>query len=154
MTRDEVFFELMESIYEVSRITSVYESIPRKYGTDDELFMVEAHTINLIGDKIKTNTSELTQLTDKTKGAISQMVDKLVKKGLVLKYKNPTNNREVIIELTEKGQQVYEYHKELDKMEYAKILNRLDEFSTEDFEKFIKISSILSDITRESLKNK
>lgn len=154
MTRDEVFFELMESIYEVSRITSVYESIPRKYGTDDELFMVEAHTINLIGDKIKTNTSELTQLTDKTKGAISQMVDKLVKKGLVLKYKNPTNNREVIIELTEKGQQVYEYHKELDKMEYAKILNQLDEFSTEDFEKFIKISSILSDITRESLKNK
>ncbi|KGR83054.1 MarR family winged helix-turn-helix transcriptional regulator [Lysinibacillus boronitolerans] len=154
MTRDEVFFELMESIYEVSRITSIYESIPRKYGTDDELYMVEAHTINLIGDKIKTNTSELTQLTDKTKGAISQMVDKLVKKGLVLKYKNPANNREVIIELTEKGQQVYEYHKALDKMEYAKILNRLDEFSTDDFEKFIKISSILSDITRESLKNK
>ncbi len=82
------------------------------------------------------------------------MVDKLVKKGLVLKYKNPANNREVIIELTEKGQQVYEYHKALDKMEYAKILNRLDEFSTDDFEKFIKISSILSDITRESLKNK
>ncbi|MCS1392211.1 MarR family winged helix-turn-helix transcriptional regulator [Lysinibacillus boronitolerans] len=154
MTRDEVFFELMESIYEVSRITSIYEGIPRKYGTDDELYMVEAHTINLIGDKIKTNTSELTQLTDKTKGAISQMVDKLVKKGLVLKYKNPANNREVIIELTEKGQQVYEYHKALDKMEYAKILNRLDEFSTDDFEKFIKISSILSDITRESLKNK
>lgn len=148
------FFELMESIYEVSRITSIYEGIPRKYGTDDELYMVEAHTINLIGDKIKTNTSELTQLTDKTKGAISQMVDKLVKKGLVLKYKNPANNREVIIELTEKGQQVYEYHKALDKMEYAKILNRLDEFSTDDFEKFIKISSILSDITRESLKNK
>ncbi len=49
MTRDEVFFELMESIYEVSRITSIYESIPRKYGTDDELYMVEAHTINLIG---------------------------------------------------------------------------------------------------------
>lgn len=49
MTREEVFSELMESLYEVSRNTSLYESIPRKYGSDDELYMVEAHTINLIG---------------------------------------------------------------------------------------------------------
>ena len=154
MIRNEIFFELMESIYEVSRVTSVYESIPRKYGTDDELYMVEAHTINLIGDKIKTNTSELTQLTDKTKGAISQMVDKLVKKGLVLKYKNPENNREVIIELTEKGQQVYKFHKELDKMEYAKILSRFDEFTIDDFKKVIHITSVITELTKESLKNK
>lgn len=82
------------------------------------------------------------------------MVDKLVKKDLVLKYKNPTNSREVIIELSDKGKQVYQYHKELDKQEYMKILNRLDQFSTEDFIKFIKISTIISDITKASLKNK
>ncbi|MEY8757785.1 MarR family winged helix-turn-helix transcriptional regulator [Peribacillus frigoritolerans] len=154
MKREEVVYQLMESIYEVSRSTSSYESIPRKYGTEDELYMVEAHTINLIGEKIKTNTSELAKLTNKTKGAISQMVYKLVKKDLVLKYKNPTNSREVIIELSEKGKQVFQYHKKLDKMEYTKILNQLDEFSTEDFIKFIKISSIVSDITRKGINNK
>lgn len=70
----------MESVYEISRNTTAYESIPRKYGTDDELYMVEAHTINLIREKVKTNTSELATLTHKTKGAISQMIDKLIKK--------------------------------------------------------------------------
>lgn len=154
MKREEVVYQLMESIYEVSRNISSYESIPRKYGTDDELYMVEAHTINLIGEKIKTNTSELAKLTNKTKGAISQMVYKLIKKDLVLKYKNPINSREVIIELSEKGKQVFQHHKKLDKMEYTKILNQLDEFSTEDFIKFIKISSIVSDIIRKGIKNK
>lgn len=154
MKREEVVYQLMESIYEVSRNISSYESIPRKYGTDDELYMVEAHTINLIGEKIKTNTSELAKLTNKTKGAISQMIYKLVKKDLVLKYKNPTNSREVIIELSEKGKQVFHYHKKLDEMEYTKVLNHLDEFSIEDFIKFIKISSIVSDITKKSIKNK
>jgi DNA-binding MarR family transcriptional regulator len=153
MTREEVFYELMESIYEISRSISLYESIPRKYGTEDELYMVEAHTINLVGEKIKTNTSELAMLTNKTKGAISQMVDKLLKKDLVLKYKNPTNHREVIIELSEKGKQVYQFHKELDQIEYTKNLNQLDQFSTEDFIKFIKISSIISDINRNAIKN-
>ncbi|MFP3390776.1 MarR family winged helix-turn-helix transcriptional regulator [Brevibacillus sp. SIMBA_040] len=143
MTREEVFFELMETIYELSRKTSSYESVPRKYGTEDELYMVEAHTINLIGNLVQTNTSELSKLTNKTKGAISQMVDKLIKKELVVKYKNPDDNREVIIELTEKGRTVYEFHKELDKVEYARFLNQLDEFTTEDFQRYIEISSII-----------
>lgn len=150
MKRDEIIFQLMDSIYEVSRVTSLYESVPRKYGTDDELYMVEAHTINLIGERVKTNTSELAELTKKTKGAISQMVNKLKKKDLVIKYKNPTDSREIIIELSEKGKQVFEYHKELDKIEYTKILNQLDEFTTEDLYKFIKISSIISNITMKS----
>ena len=71
------------------------------------------------------------------------MVDKLIKKELVIKYKNPDDNREVIIELTEKGKTVYEFHKELDKVEYARFLNQLDEFTTEDFQRYIEISSII-----------
>lgn len=153
-TREEMFNELIESIYELSRNTNTYESIPRKYGTEDELYMVEAHTINLIGEKNKVSPSELVKLTNKTKGAISQMVDKLLKKGLVIKYKNPTNSREVIIELSDKGKQAYEYHKELDQIEYGKILNRLNQFSTEDFINFMKIASVVNDHMKNSTQNK
>ncbi|QOS97323.1 winged helix DNA-binding protein [Brevibacterium sp. JNUCC-42] len=152
MTREDIFYQLIESIYDVSRSTSLYESVPRTYGTDDELYMVEAHTINLIGEKVHTNTSELAKLTNKTKSAISQMVDKLLKKDLVLKNKNPTNSRETIIELSEKGKQAYQYHKELDKTEYALILDRLDQYSTEDFIKFIEIASIVNDNIKKSIK--
>ncbi|MFP3886099.1 MarR family winged helix-turn-helix transcriptional regulator [Priestia filamentosa] len=149
-TREEIFNELLESIYELSRSTNAYESIPRKYGTEDELYMVEAHTINLIGENKKVSPSQLVKLTNKTKGAISQMVDKLLKKGLVIKYKNPINSREVIIELSDKGKQAYKYHRELDQIEYGKILSRLDQFSIEDFINFMKIASVVNDHVKSS----
>lgn len=143
MTREEVFSELMESLYEISRKIASYESVPRKYGTEDELYMVEAHTINLIGNKIQTTSTELTELTNKTKGAISQMVDKLSKKEMIMKSKNPKDNREVILELSEKGKIVYEYHKKLDTEEYKKLLTKLNGFSDEDFLTYIKLTSLL-----------
>lgn len=144
MTREETFSEMMEALYEFSRFMSSYESVPRKYGTEDELYMVEAHTINLIGSKTHTTITELTELTRKTKGSVSQMVDKLVKKDMVIKNKNPKDNREIFIELSDKGKVVFQYHKQLDKDEYKKILNKLGQFSTEDFAKYKEMASILT----------
>jgi DNA-binding MarR family transcriptional regulator len=144
MDREKIFNELMETIYETTRLVNDYQSVPRTYGTEDELYMVEAHTLNLIGDKITTNTSEIAAITNRTKGAVSQMIDKLVKKDLVLKYKNPDNHREVIIELTPKGKIVYDYHKKLDTEEYRKHLQNLDQFTEDDFKKYILISNIIN----------
>ncbi|WP_066322268.1 MarR family transcriptional regulator [Bacillus sp. FJAT-29814] len=144
MDREKIFYELMETIYETTRLVSDYQSVPRTYGTEDELYMVEAHTLNLIGDKKTTNTSEIAAITNRTKGAVSQMIDKLVKKDLVMKYKNPDNHREVKIELTPKGKIVYGYHKELDAEEYRKHLKNLAQFTDDDFKKYIMISKIIN----------
>lgn len=143
MTREEIFFEMIETIYEMSRKLSVYESVPRTYGTEDELYVVEAHTIDLIGTQTVTTISELAKITKKTKGAISQMVDKLIKKDFVIKYKNPDDNRQVMIELTDKGKKVYEFHQKLDRQTYLKYLEQLNQYSTEDFLNYIKISTYL-----------
>ncbi|KXH86095.1 MarR family winged helix-turn-helix transcriptional regulator [Sporosarcina sp. HYO08] len=148
MDKEEVFYEMMETIYEYTRQMSAYESIPRKYGTEDEIYMVEAHTINLIGDKNQTNVSELAELANKTKGAISQMIERLIKKGMVSKSKNPLDNREVIIQLTDKGKTVYHFHKKLDQKEYRRLLMGLEEFTAEDFRRYIDISKILMKGTR------
>ncbi|MEX3622903.1 MarR family winged helix-turn-helix transcriptional regulator [Viridibacillus arvi] len=152
MSKEKSFHEMMETIYELSRHISSYESIPRKYGTDDDLFMVEAHTINLIGDKTQTNISELSRLTNKTKGALSQMVDRLIKKDMLTKTKNPLDNREVIIQLTNKGKVVYDFHKELDKVNYRELLKGLEQFNEEDFIKYEKISFILLGLMQENTK--
>ncbi|MEK4759982.1 MarR family transcriptional regulator [Viridibacillus sp. FSL E2-0187] len=152
MSKEKSFHEMMETIYELSRHISSYESIPRKYGTDDDLFMVEAHTINLIGDKTQTNISELSRLTNKTKGALSQMVDRLIKKDMLTKTKNPLDNREVIIQLTNKGKVVYDFHKELDKVNYRELLKGLEQFYEEDFIKYEKISFILLGLMQENTK--
>lgn len=144
MDKEKIFHELMETLYESSRLIGSYESIPRKYGTEDELYMMEVHTLNLIGDKNKTNTSEIAEMTNRTKSAVSQMVDKLIKKKLAIKYRNPDNYRELTIELTPKGKLVYDYHKKLDEEEYGKHLNNLEKFTAEEFQKYIEFLNVIN----------
>jgi len=154
MDKEKVFYELMETLYETSRLISSYENIPRKYGTEDELYMIEVHTLNLIGDQVKTNTSEIADLTNRTKSAVSQMVDKLIKKDLAFKYRNPDNYRELTIELTPKGKLVYEYHKKLDEEEYGSHLKNLEQFTVEDFQNYIKILNVINRRTRKVLNDR
>lgn len=154
MDKEKVFYELMETIYETSRLISSYENIPRKYGTEDELYMIEVHTLNLIGDQVKTTTSEIAEIKNCTKSAVSQMVDKLIKKDLVFKYRNPDNYRELIIELTPKGKIVYEYHKNLDLEEYSNYLKNLEQFTAEDFQKYISLLNVINRRTESVLTNK
>ncbi len=154
MDKEKVFYVLMETLYETSRLISSYENIPRKYGTEDELYMIEVHTLNLIGDQVKTNTSEIADLTNRTKSAVSQMVDKLIKKDLAFKYRNPDNYRELTIELTPKGKLVYEYHKKLDEEEYGSHLKNLEQFTVEDFQNYITILNVINRRTRKVLNDR
>ncbi|OXS72173.1 hypothetical protein B1B04_16820 [Lysinibacillus sp. KCTC 33748] len=154
MDKEEIFYELMETIYETSRVINSYESIPRKYGIDDELYMIEVHTLNVIGDQVKTTTSEIAEIKNCTKSAVSQMVDKLIKKDLVVKYRNPDNYRELNIELTPKGKLVYDYHKKLDLEEYRNYLKNLEQFTAEDFEKYITLLNVINRRTQSVLNDK
>lgn len=154
MDKEEIFYELMETIYETSRVINSYESIPRKYGTEDELYMIEVHTLNVIGDQVKTTTSEIAEIKNCTKSAVSQMVDKLIKKDLVVKYRNPDNYRELNIELTPKGKLVYDYHKKLDLEEYRNYLKNLEQYTAEDFEKYITLLNVINRRTQSVLNDK
>lgn len=151
MKREEVFKELMDTMYESSRLIHLYESVPRKYGTDDELFMVEVHTLDLIGRHGKITTSEIAEINNRTTSAASQMVEKLIKKELAFKYRNPNNHRELFIELTKKGEIVYAYHKQLDAVEYNKHLKTLEDYTIEDFEVFIRIAQVINRGVEKSL---
>lgn len=150
----DVFNQFMETLYKTSRLINTYESIPRNYGTDDELYMVEVHTLDMIGSNQRITISEIAMETDRTKSAVSQNVDKLIKKDLLIKHRNPNNSREMILELTEKGEIVYAHHKRLDEIEYGKQMKNLKEFSTEDFHTFIKIANGFNSGMKRALQGK
>ncbi|MGD9679037.1 MAG: MarR family transcriptional regulator [Vulcanibacillus sp.] len=139
--KTQSFNDLMESIFELSRAYHDYQCKPRKYGTNDDLFMVEVHLLNLIGENSKINVTEISKKTNRTKGAVSQIIDKLVNKGIVYKNKNPLNNREVKLELSEEGQKIFNYHKLLDKEKNESILLGLTNFTDNDFSKYIIITN-------------
>lgn len=89
------------------------ETIQRNYGTNIMITQVEIHTIEAIGNHNGISITELAANRHKTKGAVSQLIYKLVKKGLVKKTVSETSDAQVSLYLTPLGQQAYEGHKKL-----------------------------------------
>lgn len=89
------------------------ETIQRNYGTNVMITQVEIHTIEAIGNHDGISITELAANRQKTKGAVSQLIYKLVKKGLVEKTVSKTSDAQVSLYLTPLGKQAYEGHKKL-----------------------------------------
>ena len=63
-----------------------------------------------LGYRSGVNVTEYAENHGITKGAVSQLVKKLERKGLVERYKNPTNQKEVLLKLTMKGEIAFHKH--------------------------------------------
>ena len=86
---------------------------PRKYGGDELLYPSEIHTIMMIGNNEGIHVSELARIAGVTKGAVSQIVGKLAKKGLVRKVEDPGNASKILLELTNKGKVAFYSHERM-----------------------------------------
>ena len=76
------------------------------FGTGVLMHQKEIHTVQAIGRHPGINVTGLAEHTGVTKGAVSQIISRLIKKGLVRRARVPGNAKEVILELTEKGKEV------------------------------------------------
>lgn len=114
---------------------------PHNYGTDVNIYRSEIHIIKLIGDYADLHVSEIARKFGVTKGAISQSLKKLERKGLVEKYVDQTNNTRLLVRLTNIGRVAYltheEYHKELDE-DFFLYLSQLNQQELEILQIFIK----------------
>ena len=73
------------------------------FGTGVLMHTKEIHTVQSIGRHPGMNVTRLAEHAGVTKGAVSQTVNKLVRKGLVRKTRAPGNAKEVVMELTDLG---------------------------------------------------
>ena len=107
----EVFLRIMHKVIE-------NQKKPRRYGIDDFLYPSEIHTIMMIGIHKDVHISELARFLGITRGAVSQMMTKLEKKGLIDKKIDPQNATRTLLSLTNKGKVAYyaheQYHEETD----------------------------------------
>lgn len=72
------------------------------------LYPSEVHLMLVIKNDIDTNATEIAKQLGLTKGAISQTLLRLEKKGIILKTKNPYNKNELTLSLTGFGEKAYE----------------------------------------------
>ena len=102
---------------------------PRNFGTKHALYQSEIHFIDAIEPGDGIIASQVAQKLGVTKGAVTQIADKLVKKGLIEKYKRPDNKKEVYIKLTSDGKIAYDRHRLFHKQLGDKMIAYLDSLS-------------------------
>ena len=73
----------------------------------------EIHCIEYIGKNVDANMVKLAEAFYMTRGAMSKMTKKLIKKGIVESYQKPNNKKLVYFKLTEQGKEIYNIHEEM-----------------------------------------
>ncbi len=81
------------------------------YGTDQLLYEAEIHMIMHIKDNPDLHLAALAEKLGVTRGAVSQVIKKLEKKGMLTKSKSQTNRSMLQISLTAKGETAYKQHR-------------------------------------------
>ncbi len=98
------------------------------------LYPSEIHIILFI-DEYKENAKNATRIAEKlgvTKGAVSQTLTRLEKKGIISKIKDPFNKNELTLILTDKGKEALKEFRVLQKMRSSGHDNILKNFSESD----------------------
>ncbi|MDP0506010.1 MAG: MarR family transcriptional regulator [Fusobacterium sp. JB019] len=112
--------------------------IPREFGTGEELFSSEIHTIYYIGVNKGVNLTELSNFMEISKAAASKFVNKMHKKGYIIKENNPVNKKEIVLVLSEKGKKAFDSHEVYHSDIYDKIKELLDKYGEKEIETIIK----------------
>jgi len=75
----------------------------------------EVHCIEYIGRNVDSNVTKLAESFYVTRGAISKLTKKLIKKGIIESYQKPDNKKEIYFSLTSQGKAINKVHEELHK---------------------------------------
>ena len=95
---------VLDMIYESHLYLRKLESTPRDYGTGDLLYSTDIHTVAAIAISPGCNLTKLAEMLSISKAAASKFVAKLIGLGYLLKSKRMDTGRDVIFNLTTKGQ--------------------------------------------------
>ena len=98
-----IYEEILRKLEKVIVTMESMHTPPLSFGTGVLMHTKEIHTIQAIGRHHGINVTNLAEHAGVTKGAVSQTIDKLVRKGLVEKTRLSGNDKEVILKLTNLG---------------------------------------------------
>ena len=107
------------------------------YGTGDIHTSVEVHVLEKIYLHPGITVTELAEITSRTKGAISQIVKKLIIKNLVMKSPKISGDRKQLLYATDDGMKLSKLHMEYDERHtiefFAKVAENYSDKQINDF---------------------
>lgn len=113
--------------------------------TFENINLAEAHCIDRIGTIEYPNVTKIANEMEMTRGGISKICKRLLKKELIESFQRPDNNKEIYYRLTESGRHIYNEHKKLHSQAKQEKLSMINSYS--EYEQSI-ILRFLNDINR------
>lgn len=120
-----------------------------KYGyvkNAEKLVVSDLDVITLINSNENHRISDLLPYTDLTQGAVSKILNRLVRYNFVEKYHQPKNKKDTYLKLTTDGQKVAIAHAKYHEHQQAELQTVVAEFSKDEITKFISLMSQINHI--------
>ena len=152
MNGQNEYNELIRLTFRVINKFQAVEKIAQRFGTEEELYPREIHTIQAIGRYPGINITDLASRLGITKGTISPIVTKLAIKRFVSKSKGLENNKEVILRLTPKGEVAYHAHEMIEQQIHSKLFEILEKASSGNLNFLREFLNVSENIIDEHLK--
>ena len=135
----EIIFKLMIQFIRITKKFNELEKMSIDVGNGEKLYPSEFHVIVAIGSNYENTVTGLSKRFEITKGAVSQVVNKLYDKGFVNKERNKDYGKEIILSLTEKGQSAFGVQNDFHKRMEAEFINHLETITPEQIDSFLLI---------------
>jgi len=143
--------ELYQIWMRIRNKMNVMESIPRNFGVEGTLFLSEIHTIQAIGTAPENNVRIIAEMMGVTPSAASQVITKLSKRGLVSKIRGVKNEKEVSLELTEKGRIAFQTHEAIHRHVETLITERIGDLTREERNTLARVFSAFESVYDERI---
>lgn len=142
MNRQQLLKEEKELTFKMMNFFTIKNRKPRRYGTEDLLYIAEADMINIVGENQNVSASDIAKMLNITKSAVSKTIIKLNKKGIVEQIQDKNDSRRMILTLTSKGKIIYNTHKNIDISTDNYRNSALADCTDDEIRAYIKVASI------------
>lgn len=140
----------MSKLYYFVMHYNLYIHSSHRYGDAAPLTMIEVHTLSYIEDNPGVTPSDLVRYWDKSKSAVSQILNLLAERGLIVKQRCRENAKVVHLYVTDEGARISQAHKIFDIRDIAKTLGQLQKTcSAEEIDTFYKVIDAYNAVIRE-----
>lgn len=150
----ETMFKMMVQFLRITKKFNELEKMSIDVGIGEKLYPSEFHVIVAVGSRYENTVTGLSKRLEITKGAVSQVVNKLQDKGFINKERNKDYGKEIILSLTEKGQNAFKIQDDSHKKMEEEFINHLKMFTPEQIDSFLQILPKIEEYIDTFLKNK
>jgi DNA-binding MarR family transcriptional regulator len=140
---EELFRQGWELFTRIFMKYDALEKSPLDLGSGERFSATQIHLVEAVGKGKGKTVTGLSQYFMVTKGAISQTVSQLVKMGYLRRVKRADNDKEILLELSDKGWAAFELHERYNQTTIAELNQLKEKYNPDEMQAFI---SILNDV--------